>query len=50
MDLPNKEFVCKGDGKKKSIDGGDKVIELDVWAENEEGKKTTPGSAVVVFP
>jgi len=30
MDLPDKEFVCKGVVKKKSTDGGDKVIELAV--------------------
>lgn len=50
MDLPNKEFVCKGIVKKKSTDGGEKVVELDIWTENAGGKKTTPGSAVVVFP
>jgi len=49
MDLPDKEFVCKGIVKKKSTDGGRKTVELDIWAENAEGKKTTPGSAVVVF-
>lgn len=50
MNLPNNEFVCKGVVRKKSTEGGRKVVELDVWAENAEGKKTTPGSAVVVFP
>ncbi len=49
MDLPNKEFVCKGTVKKKSNDAGEKVVELDIWTENAEGKKTTPGSAIVVF-
>jgi len=50
MDLPNKEFVCKGVVKKKSTENGRKTVELDVWTENAEGKKTTPGSALVVFP
>lgn len=50
MDLPDREFVCKGVVKKKSDEGGTRTVELDVWAENSEGKKTTPGSAVVVFP
>jgi acyl dehydratase len=50
MDLPNKEFVCKGVVKKKSSEGGQKIVELDVWVENAEGKKTTPGSATLVFP
>lgn len=49
MDLPNNEFVCKGVVKKKSAEGGKKTVELDIWAENAEGKKTTPGSAVVTF-
>jgi acyl dehydratase len=50
MDLPDKEFVCKGIVKKKSSEDGRRVVELDVWTENAEGKKTTPGTAVVVFP
>jgi acyl dehydratase len=50
MDLPGKEFVCKGVVKKKFEEGGKKTVELDIWAENSEGKKTTPGSAVIVFP
>ena len=49
MDLPDKEFVCRGVVKKKSTDGGRKIVELDIWAENAEGKRTTPGSAVVEF-
>jgi hypothetical protein len=35
--------------KKKSEEGGKKVVELDIWAENAEGKKTTPGAATVEF-
>ena len=50
MDLPDKEFVCKGVVRRKSSEGGEQIVELDVWTENAEGKKTTPGSAVVVFP
>lgn len=50
MDLPDQEFTIKGVVKKKSSDGGRKVVELDVWTENAQGKKTTPGSALVVFP
>lgn len=49
MDLPNKEFICKGVVKKKSQDAGRKIIELDICTENAEGKKTTLGSAVVEF-
>ena len=49
MDIPGKEFVCRGVVKKKIEQDGSKIVELDVWAENAEGKKTTPGSATVVF-
>ena len=49
MDLPDKQFVCRGVVKKKSAEGGSKVVELEIWAENAEGKKTTPGTATVVF-
>jgi acyl dehydratase len=47
MDLPDHEFVCRGVVRKKSEENGTKIVELDIWAENAEGKKTTPGSAVV---
>jgi acyl dehydratase len=50
MDLPDKEFVCKGTVRKKSDDGSIRSVELEIWAENAEGKKTTPGSAIVEFP
>ena len=49
MDLPGREFVCRGVVKKKSEEGGRRLVEIDVWAENAEGKKTTPGSALVEF-
>jgi acyl dehydratase len=49
MDLPDKEFVCRGVVKKKSEESGKKIVELEIWAENAEGKKTTPGAATVVF-
>ncbi|RMF22748.1 MAG: hypothetical protein D6760_06820 [Deltaproteobacteria bacterium] len=50
MDLPDKEMICRGRVVRKSDDGGERTVELQIWVENEEGKKTTPGSAVVVFP
>jgi len=49
MDLPDKEFVCKGVVKKKSDENGTRIAELEIWTENSEGKKTTPGAATVVF-
>ena len=30
-------------------EGGEKRVQVSVWTENAEGKKTTPGEAVVIF-
>ncbi len=49
MDMPNQEFVCRGTVVKKWEENGEKLVQIDVWAENAEGKKTTPGQAVVVM-
>ena len=49
MDFPHTDIVCRGKVKRKWQDGGQKLAELDVWTENPEGKKTTPGTAVVLF-
>jgi len=49
MDFPDKPFVCRGTVTAKREENGRKIAELEVWSENEEGKKTTPGQATVVF-
>ena len=49
MDMPDQEFVCRGTVSKKVEENGEKRVALDIWTENAEGKKTTPGQAVVVF-
>lgn len=49
MDFPDKEFTCKGQVDKKWEEGGEKLAELTVWAEDEAGKQTTPGKAIVAF-
>ena len=50
MDFPDREMVCRGAVKRKWEESGEKLVELEVWTENNEGKRTTPGGAVVVFP
>lgn len=47
MDFPGQEISCKGTIARKWKEGGEQLVELDVWTENQEGKKTTPGKAVV---
>lgn len=50
MDEPNQEFKLGGVVKRKWQEGGENLVELEIWTENESGKKTTPGSATVVLP
>ena len=49
MDYPDKELRCKGKVIRKWEEEGGRFVELRVWTENEEGKRTTPGLVVVVF-
>lgn len=49
MDYPDNEIRCKGTVLRKWEEGGEKLAELRVWTENEEGKRTTPGMVVVAF-
>jgi acyl dehydratase len=49
MDFPDKEMTCKGVIESKWEEDGKRMVELTIWIENEEGKKTTPGSALVVL-
>ena len=49
MDMPDKRITCKGTVVRKWEEGGEKRVELSIWTENEEGQKTTPGDALVVF-
>ena len=49
MDLPDQAIICGGAVARKWEENGEKLAELDIWTENAEGKKTTPGKAVVAF-
>lgn len=50
MDYPDQDIVCRGVVTKKYQDGAEHIVELDVWTENPQGQKTTPGTARVVLP
>ena len=50
MDTPGSTIYGKGIVKKKRVENGDNLVECEIWLENAEGKKTTPGQAVVVLP
>lgn len=49
MDLQGKAFTVKGVVTAKRDEGGQKLVDIDVWTEDESGAKTTPGKAVVVL-
>lgn len=50
MDTPGSAIYGKGIVKKKRVENGDNLVECEIWLENAEGKKTTPGQAVVALP
>ncbi|MCI0438188.1 MAG: dehydratase [Chloroflexi bacterium] len=50
MDVPGKKIYGKGVVTKKYIENGEHLVECELWLENEDGQKTTPGSALVALP
>ena len=50
MDPLNKQITVNGVVTAKRQEGGENIVELDVWTENGDGQKTTPGTAVVSLP
>ena len=50
MDLLNKPDHRRGVVTAKRQEGGENLVDLDIWTEDAEGKKTTPGTAVVALP
>jgi acyl dehydratase len=50
MDFPEQDIHCKGVITRKFRQDGQNLVDLDIWIENREGEKTTPGAAVVSLP
>ena len=50
MDMVNEDVTCHGVVKRKFQEGGENLVELDIWTETPQGQKTTPGTAVVALP
>lgn len=50
MDFPGDVITVHGKITRKYEDGGDRLVDLDVWSENQRGEKTTPGKATVALP
>lgn len=41
---------CKGKVSKKYVQDNQHFVECEIWVENGEGEKTTPGTALVILP
>jgi hypothetical protein len=49
MDMPDSPINCRGVVKRKWQEDGKKLAQVEIWTENGQGQKTTPGEAIVVF-
>ncbi|MBU2008996.1 MAG: dehydratase [Chloroflexi bacterium] len=50
MNYPGEDIILKGKITRKYAQDGEHLAELEIWAENPRGEKTTPGRAVVALP
>ena len=48
--VPGDVFAIKGKATGKYEKDGEHLVECDVWAENQEGRKVTIGQAIVSLP
>ena len=50
MDPVDQDIFVKGVVTKKYEQGGEYLVDLDVWTETAQGQKTTPGNGTVRLP
>ena len=50
MDTPGGPITAKGNITRKYQDNGEHLVDCDIWLENTETEKTTPGTATVALP
>ena len=48
--LPREDLFFKGKVIKKYVENGEHYVECEVWAENSNGEKCVPGTALVTLP
>jgi len=48
--FPGDKLLCKGKVTRKYVEAGQHLVECEIWAENPEGRRITPGTAVVALP
>jgi acyl dehydratase len=49
MDMQAKTFTAKGTVVAKREEGGEKLVDLEIYVENAAGVRTTPGAATVAL-
>ena len=50
MDAPGAPMYIKGKVAKKYTEGGESLVDCEIWGENKDGEVTTPGKATVALP
>ena len=50
MDEPGVALTCSGVVTKKYDSEGRRLLDCDVWVEDEQGRRFTPGRATVELP
>ena len=50
IDVPGTPVYCKRVVLRKYVENGEHLVECDIWMENSDGDKTTPGSVLVSLP
>ena len=50
MDIPGSPITAKGVVTRKYQEQGANLVDCEIWLENKDGDKTTPGSATVALP
>ena len=50
MDRPNTPITCKGVVTRKYQENGEYLVDCEIWTENQDGERTTPGTAIVALP
>jgi acyl dehydratase len=45
--VPEQDLCCKGVVVKKYVSDGEKLVECEIWLEDEQGQKAVTGTAVV---
>jgi acyl dehydratase len=50
MDVVGETLSCQGKVVATSVQGGEQLVECEVWTENSRGEVTTRGTAVVTLP